>query len=162
MSKLEQLLEKFTNDTSWNTVRPNGSHRFDKEIEWIGRMVREYAEALGMTTDEVVDIMEKGRDYSWPNYYQPCNFPPLDKDHIIGIFKTFEEFRNHSKEHWIGFRCPKCGNVGRHPQECDHRTAKDGVCDWCSYGLFTGPVRVVILEDGLKSIPIFEPVQKEG
>lgn len=162
MSKLEQLLEKFTNDTSWNTVRPDGTHRFDKEIEWIGRMVREYAEALGMTADEVVDIMEKGRNYSWPNYYQPCNFPPLDKDHIIGIFKTFEEFRAHSREHWRGFRCPKCGAIGFNPQECSHRSSRDGKCDWCSYGLFQGPVRVVILEDGLKSIPIFEPVPKEG
>lgn len=39
MNKLDELLEKFRSDKGWNTENRDGSHRFDKEIEWIGRMV---------------------------------------------------------------------------------------------------------------------------
>lgn len=162
MDKLNALIERFRNDTIWNTPNNVGGHRFDKEIAWIEEMIRSYAEALNMTTDDVVDLMEKGRDYSWPNYYQPCNFPPLDDKDIVGVFQTFEEFRNHSKENWQGYRCPKCGTISPHPQECLHRMNKDGVCDWCSFGLFQSDKKVVILESGLKPIPIFDPVSKEG
>lgn len=161
MDKLEQLLESFRNDDS-NTTYKDGSRRFDKDIAWIGEMIRNYAEALNMTTDEVVEIMEKGRKYWWPNYYQPCNFPPLDSRDLIGVFKTFEEFKTHSDKHWKGYRCPKCGTISPHPQECKHRFLKDGKCDWCSYGLFRSSKSVIILEDGLKAIPIFEPVPKEA
>ena len=161
MDKLEQLLESFRNDKE-NTTYANGTRRFDKEIAWIEEMIRNYAEALNMAIDEVVDIMEKGRDYWWPNYYQPCNFPPLDSKNLIGIFKNFDEFKAHSDKHWQGYRCPRCGTISPHPQECLHRHKKDGVCDWCSYGLFQSGKGVIILEDGLKAIPIFDPVPKEG
>lgn len=161
MDKLKNLIESFRNDKGWNTPNKDGSHRFDKEIAWIEEMIRSYAEALNMTTDEVVDIMENGRDYSWPNYYQPCNFPPLNDTNLLGVFKTFEEFRSHVKENWQGYRCPKCGTISPHPQLCKHSLERDGVCDWCSYGLFKSDTSVIILESGLKAIPIFEPVPKE-
>ena len=162
MDKLEQLLDRFRNNQHWNTLNKDGSHRFDKEIDWIGDMIRNYAEVLKMPTDEVVDLMEKGRDYSWPNYYQPCNFPPLDSKDIVGIFKTYNEFRTHTKEHWQGFRCPTCDTISPHPQECRHRLEKDGVCDWTAFGLIRPEKKVIILEHGLKAIPIFDPVPKEG
>lgn len=162
MDKLKTLIEGFRNDTIWNTPNKDGSHRFDKEIAWIEEMIRNYAEALNMTTDEVVDLMEKGRNYSWPNYYQQCNFPQLDSKSILGVFKTLEEFRNHSRENWQGYRCPKCGAISANPQECLHRAKGDGVCDWCSFGFFKSDKSVIILEIGLKAIPIFEPVPKEG
>ena len=160
MDKLEQLLESFRNDKE-NTTYKDGSRRFDEKIAWIGNMIRNYAEAFNMTTDEVVDIMEKDRDYWWPNYYQPCNFPPIDSKNLIGVFKTFEEFKSHSEQHWQGYRCPRCGTISPHPQECLHRHLKDGKCDWCSYGLFRTGKGVIILENGLKAIPIFDPVPKE-
>lgn len=62
----------------------------------------------------------------------------------------------------MGFRCPACGTIGDHPQECMHRIKKDGKCDWCSYGFFQTSKKIIILEDGFKAIPIFEPVLKEG
>lgn len=162
MDKLKTLIERFRNDTGWNTPNKDGSHRFDKKIAWIEEMIKSYAKTLDMTTDEVVDIMEKGRDYSWPNYYQENNFPPLDDKTILGVFKTFKDFRAHSKEHWQGYRCPKCGTISHHPQECLHRQENDGVCDWCAYGLFRSDKSVIILESGLKAIPIFDPVPKEA
>jgi hypothetical protein len=162
MDKLHALLDEFTNDKMWNTKNSDGTHRFDKEITWIGKMVKDYAEKLNLPTDKVVEIMESKRDYSWPNYYQPSNFPGLNGDGLIGVFDTFEAFREHAQKNYKGFKCPHCGNIGHNPQECDHRVNKDGKCDWCSYGLFQSETTVIILENGLNTIPIFEPTLKEN
>ena len=162
MSKLDELIEKFKNDKHWNTENKNGTHRFDKEIAWIEQMIKEYAEFFKMSEDEVVEIMEKNRDYSWPNYYQKFNFPDTSefKD-LVGIYKTFDEFHAYAEEHYKGFMCPACKTIGSHPQECTHLINKDGKCDWCSYGLFRSSHRVIILENNFKAIPIFEPIIKE-
>lgn len=160
--KLQEMLEKFRADPVWNTPMHGGGHRFDKELKWLEGMVKEYAEKLGLTEDRVVEIMEKGRTYSWPNYYQPANFPRLDSENLIGVFETYEAFHNHAAAHWRGFTCPNCGDITSHPQICIHRLEKDGKCDWCSFGLFASNWKVIILENGLVAIPVFEPVEKEG
>jgi hypothetical protein len=161
MDKLQELLEKFRSDKGWNTENGNGSHRFDKELLWIESMFNDYAEKLNMPLDEVVDTIEGKRTYSWPNYYQPANFPTFDSNGLIGIFDTFDAFQKHAKANYAGFKCGKCGNVGSHPQSCIHRLEKDGICDWTAYGLFKSGFSVIIREDGLKAIPVFEPVIKE-
>lgn len=161
MDKLQELLEKFRNDESWNTENRDGTHRFDKEILWIESMFKDYAEKLSIPLDKVIDLIEGKRTYSWPNYYQEANFPTLDDKNLIGIFETFDSFRQHAESSYQGFKCGACGNIGHHPQECDHRIDKDGKCDWTSYGLFKSWFSVIILEDGIKAIPIFEPVMKD-
>lgn len=162
MSKLDELIDKFRNDESWNTLERNGSHRFDEKLIWLEQTIKDYAKHFEMSEDEVVEIMEKGRNYSWPNYYQPANFPSIDefKD-LVGVFKTIDDFVEHSRKYWKGFKCPKCKNIGANPQECQHRIDNDGVCDWTSYGLFSGPDKVIVLESGFKVISIFEPVPIE-
>nr|WP_325294907.1 hypothetical protein [uncultured Oscillibacter sp.] len=159
--KLQEMLEAFRNDENWNTPEPGGGHRFDKELEWLEGMVKAYAGKLGRSEDEVAEIMEKGRTCSWPNYYQPANFPGLDSASLVGVFDTYDAFHEHARQHWKGFTCPKCGTISPHPQLCIHRLKEDGECDWCSYGLFKSFKRVVILENGLEAIPIFEPAEKE-
>lgn len=159
--KLQEMLDTFRNDRTWNTPGAGGGHRFDKELEWLEATVKEYAEKLGLSEDRVAEIMEEKRTGSWPNYYQPFNFPGLDSDSLVGVFETFEAFHDHARQHWKGFICPKCGTISPHPQLCIHRLEKDGKCDWCSYGLFKSGRHVVILEDGLEAIPIFEPAEKE-
>lgn len=154
--KLDQLIEKFTNDPSWNTVNADGTHRFDKEIAWIRTMFMEYSDALQIPVNDLVEVTEKARDCSWPNYYQPCNFPDVSSDNIIGVFKDSDDFRTHAKNHWAGFKCPHCGTISDNPEKCDK-------CDWCSYGLFSlSKGGVVILSAGIKLIPIFDPVVKEN
>ena len=160
--QLQEMLDSFRNDNVWNTLMVNGSHRFDKEIAWIEEMVKSYAERLNLSVDRVAEIMEETRDYAWPNYYQPANFPGIDSDSLIGVFETCDAFLEHAKEHWKGFICPKCGDVSPYPQLCIHRVEKDGKCDWRSYGLFRSGRGVIILEDGLKLNPIFDPVEKEN
>ena len=160
MNDLQNMLDKFRNDNNWNTLNKDGSHRFDKEIEWIESMVKSYAEHFHMTPDEVAALMVEKRDYSWPNYYQKANFPPIGEGGLYGVFKTFEEFREYADKHYEGFKCPRCGDISYHPQECRHRIEKDGKCDWCAGGLFRSGKGVIILEDGFKMIPIFEPVEK--
>jgi len=160
MDKLQKLLDEFRNDATWNTQNRDGSHRFDKEILWIESMLMEYAEKLDISVDKVVELAEKRRSYSWPNYYQESNFPPLDSDGLIGVFETYEAFRTYAGENYSGFKCSSCGNVGKNPEECDHRIAKDDICDWCSFGLFKSGISVIVLESGLRAIPIFEPVLK--
>lgn len=161
MGKLEDLIEKFTNDSSWNSENRDGTHRFDKKIKWIESMVKDYAEKLGMSTDEVVDLVEGKRDYSWPNYYQEANFPGVDSESLYGIWDTFDDFVEESQKRFEGFKCPKCGDISPSPQECIHRIKKDGKCDWCSFGLFKSGKGVIIKENGLAAIPIFEPVAKK-
>lgn len=163
MSRLDEVIRSFKEDKSWNTEEKNGTHRFDKEIAWIETMVKEYAGFFKMSADEVIDIMEKNRTYSWPNYYQKANFPDVSTfDNLVGIFKTFDEFKEHSKKYWKGFKCPVCGDLSNHPQKCVHRIKKDGKCNWCSYGFFKSFARVIILESGFEAIPIFEPVNKDN
>ena len=162
MGYLNDTLVKFRNDEKWNTPERDGSRRFDDKIAWIENMDGEYASALGMDADRVAEIMENHRNYSWPNYYQPANFPGINGDSVIGVFDTFEAFRDHAKEHWSGFKCPRCGDTTQHPQYCSHRLKEDGKCDWCADGLLKSPNGVIVLEDGLALIPIFDPIQKEA
>ncbi len=159
MGKLQEVLDGFANDDSWNTENPDGSRRFDNEIKWIESMVKSYAEYFHMKEDEVIEKMEEKRTYSWPNYYQRANFPDVEnfKD-LVGIYKTAAEFDEYASKNFKGFKCPSCGSISDNPQECIHRIKKDGKCDWCSYGFLKGPHRIMILESGFSTIPIFEPV----
>ena len=83
--KLQEMLAEFRADPVWNTPEPGGGHRFDKELEWLEGMVKSYAQRLGLPEDRVAEIMEANRSYSWPNYYQPANFPGLDSENIGGV-----------------------------------------------------------------------------
>lgn len=155
MSKLDELIEKFENDSDWNAANADGRRRFDKKLKWLRDMVLQYAGKLSIPVDDVVDNFEKNRDYSWPNYYQEANFPNFEKVESITVYETLDDFNQKNKH----FRCPKCGNIGSNPVNCEHRIKKDGKCDWTAGGLFEiGLHHVVIKDRGLVPIGIFEPV----
>ena len=163
---LEEVIKQFCDEKWRMSPGETTASRFAKELEWFRGMVKEYAEFFGKTEDEMVAEMEEKRNYSWPNYYQPANFPSLksvkDDPHFVGLFNTPEDFNEHAKANFIGFRCPKCGNIGKDAQACEHRRAGDGVCDWCANGLFTSAWFVIIPSIGYNKIHIFEPVKKDG
>lgn len=160
---LAGMLEAFRNDES-NTPEAGGGRRFDKELVWLEEMVRQYAQKIGVSVDECTALLDAGRDYWWPNYYQPANFPDLEAPgrHFLGYYASPSALRAYAAEHWAGFRCPRCGNVGESPTECAHRIANDGVCDWCAFGLFASPW-LVLVRDGNRLVfrRFFEPVPKE-
>lgn len=158
---LERVLDEFRNDKTWNTENKDGTHRFDEKIKWIEKMVKEYAEYFNLSVDDVITKLEEDRTYSWPNYYQEANFNNVsDFGNLLGIYNTFDDFNNYAKENWNGFKCPRCGSIGSHPQLCIHRLNKDGICDWSASGFITSKDGVIILENGFKRIPIFEPINK--
>lgn len=159
--QLKDVLQGFREDKSWNTENADGTYRFDEKLQWLEKTVKEYAEFFHLSEDEIITKMEDKRKYSWPNYYQEANFPDVSSfGELVGIYKSIEEFNNYSKEHFAGFRCPKCGNIGSNPQECEHRIDNDKVCDWAAYGFFKPKDGIIVLEHGFQKIPIFEPVIK--
>lgn len=135
-------------------------HRFENEIKWFGRMVREYADALKMDPDEVVRLFESKRDYSWPNYYQPANFPEFDSKGFLGVFETLDDLKKYAHENWDGFKCPFCGDVSWNPSECNHRTLGDGKCDYTSGGLIGTGYTVLVKAIRIVPIRIMPPVMK--
>ena len=137
-------------------------HRFEKKIEWFEHMVREYADALKMDPDEVVRMIEKDRSYCWENYYQPANFPKIDSKGFLGVFETLDDLKKYAHEKWSGFKCPFCGDVSWNPSECNHRTLKDGKCDYTSGGLIGTGYTVLVKAIRITPIPIMPPVWKEN
>lgn len=137
-------------------------HRFEKTIEWFQTMVKEYAAVLNMDPDEVVRLFETKRDYWWPNYYQPANFPQIASKGFLGVFDTLEDLKKHAHEHWLGFKCPFCGDISWNPSECEHRTKKDGKCNYTSGGLIGTGYRVIVKEIRITPIAIMPPVPKEN
>ena len=158
---LAGMLEDFRNDPE-NRPYEDGRRRFDRNLEWLEATVRRYAEKIGVTPDECTALLEAGRDCWWPNYYQEANFPYFDDKHFVGYFASPDASSAFAREHWRGFRCPKCGNVGKSPTECDHRIKGDGVCDWCAFGLFQSPFVILVRDNGRIVVGhIFEPVPKD-
>jgi len=68
----------------------------NNKIVWTEQMVKEYAAALGMSMDEVVELMEQGLDYSVPYCYQAANFPGPSSDNLFGVFDNYADFRAHN------------------------------------------------------------------
>ena len=161
---LEEVIAQFCAENWGVSKGETTAMRFKNEIEWFRGMVREYAEVFNKTPDEMVAELEAKRNYSWPNYYQPANFPSLkdvkSNPYFVGQFATTKDFADYAKANLAGFKCPNCGNVGRDPEQCEHRKAQDGVCDWCAGGLFQSEWFVIIPSVGYSRIPIFEPVKK--
>jgi len=153
MNKLDELIQKFENDTIWNTPERSGGKRFDKELIWLRKMIEQYSVKFNIPIDDVVDSFEENRDYSWPNYYQEANFPNLDKVENVTIYETLEEFKEKNEK----FKCPACGNVYTHPTQCEHRLKKDSICNWTAGGFFQlGLQHIVIKEISLVPIAIFK------
>ena len=164
---VEEIIQQFCEKENWG-MSPNETTatRFAKELDWLREMVKEYAEFFGMTPDEMIAEFESKRDYSFPNYYQPANFPSLKRykedPYFVGVFATPEDFKRHAVENWIGFKCPNCGSIGNDPTQCKHRAANDRKCDWCASGLFQSEWFIIVRSIRYSRIPIFEPVAKDG
>lgn len=141
-----------------------GEERADAVRALLDRVLPEYAAALGLTQEAVLQALEQRRDYSAVNYYQMANFPPLDG---VLLFATVDAFKAAFPSGQ--YRCPACGGVSSDPYECNAGTVRGGeVCDWKSYGLLgtLGKGLRVLITDNFLTAPvvqdIFMPVERDG
>lgn len=94
---------------------PNGcDHKYCDKYKWVLDRAAEYAEALGVTRDEVLCACEENRNYCYMNYYQDCNQPSLKgTQKVIKVadwLKELESRFGEDSEDWK-FVCPSCGHV---------------------------------------------------
>jgi hypothetical protein len=119
---MKKILAYFKKDyiTHWrrNTQEAN------KEIRYIAGLCFHYAHYFNSTPGDVLRAMEKGRDYSWPNYYHR-KFSRIDK--MDKIFENEDEAKAFFKDKI--FICPACHKESTDPYEC----SSNG-CNWKSYG----------------------------
>lgn len=110
-----------------------GEDRADNVETCVRRVCASYADKLGYSPLEILQSIEKRRNYCAVNYYQDSKFPDL---YDVHIFETQEDLQKScaSKE----FRCPACNQISKNPYECNSGFKSDDgkVCDWKSYGLF--------------------------
>lgn len=115
-------------------------HKYCDKLKWVIERAQQYADALGVSRDEVIDAWENARDYWYMNYYQECNQPSLNGSKRIMKFSDWkkeliERFGENS-ENWK-FVCPVCGHV---QSIADFKAiGRDGNYVYqCCIGRFTG------------------------
>lgn len=89
-------------------------HKYCDKYKFVLDRAAEYAEALGVTRDEVLCAWEENRNYCYMNYYQDCNQPSLKgTQKVIKVADWLKELKSRfgeDSEDWK-FVCPSCGHV---------------------------------------------------
>lgn len=91
-------------------------HRWNGRLERILALAQTYADVCHVTRQEVLEKWETNRSYWWPNYYQECNFPDLNKKGGYPVLtledwiKEGERLFGPDKKNWK-FICPNCGHI---------------------------------------------------
>lgn len=155
---------------SWDELE--GEKRSASVQALLDRILPEYAGALGLSEEAVLNAIEKKRDYSAVNYYQEANFPTLAD---VKLFDTLADFRAAFPSG--KYVCPACDGHSSDPYQCDTGIVRgkgnvSQVCDWKSWGLFRtmGKGLRVVVKERFEAAPgvheIFMPLelaqQKEG
>ena len=90
------------------------THKYCDKLKWVLDRAQQYADALGVSRDEVINAWESNRDYWYMNYYQDCNQPPLEGKQKVMKFKDWQaqltERFGENPDNWK-FVCPSCGHV---------------------------------------------------
>lgn len=90
------------------------SHKYCDKFKWTLDRAQQYADALGVSRDEVIQAWEENRTYCYNNYYQECHQPALDgKSRVIKLSDWLEELKarfGENPDNWK-FVCPSCGHV---------------------------------------------------
>lgn len=138
-----------------------GARRVAEVQALLDRVLPEYAAALGLTMDEVLAAMEKGRTMSAPSYYQDATFPKLDGVRVLESPEAFKVAFPSGR-----FICPACDGHSTDPYECTTGLVRNGKpCDWKAYGLFgtAGKGMRVLVKSTFKDSPrvheIFMPLE---
>jgi hypothetical protein len=163
MSDMQETIDKIKKEAAGGWGGEHGQRLADEVEAFILKLLPEYAVALGLSQEAVLEAIETKRDYWAPNYYQAANFPSL-KD--VRVFETQVELRAAIPS--MKFRCPHCGGISTDPYDCNSGIEVGGKrCDWKTYGLFRtlGKGFRFTIKEGFLERPrvdeIFMPVEME-
>lgn len=133
MSNVDTTIETLKEQARQSGSGKIGEERAEQLEKFLQAMLKEYASVLGFSEDEILTKLEKRRDYSAINFYQPANFPPLKGVHV---FDTAEQL---SSEFPSGkFVCPNCKGISTDCTTCNSGIIMENKlpCDWKAWGLF--------------------------
>lgn len=90
------------------------THKYCDKLKWVLDRAQQYADALGVSREEVLNAWESNRDYWYMNYYKEMNQPSINgsvkvikyKDWMAELKEKFGE----NPDNWK-FKCPSCGHV---------------------------------------------------
>ena len=107
----------------------------------IEKICRFYGELFDIDPVEILLGMENNRKISIEGYYTESKFP-TNKKHFI-VFEDEKDLRKQTRPE-MGFRCPHCKGISKHPYICDsgvklvlmNSNGKKETCNWKSFGLF--------------------------
>lgn len=160
----------------WVQREPDRGKEWKAALDWALNRAQQYADALGVTRDEVLAAWEQRRDYWLVNYYQESNQPDIVGHNVVTLDeweKEGEQLYGKVRLDWR-FRCPACGYVqtgrefkaaGLDPnlayQHCASRHDLGGskTCKWTINGLLRVGGRYVI-NDHYTPCLIFEFADK--
>lgn len=150
-------------------------HDYCGKYKWIMERAQHYSEKTGKTVEEIIEIWEKDRTYSYMNYYQEGNQPLLFFDKIYNYDDWIKELKarfGDDAKQWA-FKCPSCGNTQTAQMFLDHkieapenkvyyscigRFVKGKGCDWTLGGLLRIH-KTSVLKDAMV-FPVFEMAEK--
>lgn len=159
----KKLLEAVERDEE----KSSGMHDYRGKMQWVLDRAQHYADATGLTQEEILDAWEEQRGYWYMNWYQECNQPEIG-DGTVRVFDTNKDVRESIGK--PAFRCPWCGGVSTDPQQCDTgslvkniKDGEDGPCNWKAYGLFgtMGKGAYLFVKEEMRIYHIFMPVAWE-
>lgn len=130
---LEGIIGKLKKEARDSWGGDIGDQRADKLEKFLRALLPGYAEKLGLTESEILEAIEKKRDYSAINYYQEANFPSLDG---VNVFNDQAELK--AAIPGMQFRCPCCKAISTDPYTCNSGAPmgkSNKICDWKSWGL---------------------------
>ena len=137
-------------------------HKYCDTFVWAIARAKHYAEKMGLPWEDILDAWERDRKYWYLSYYQDCNQPVIEGDHVR-VFDTVEQLKESVGE--PKFRCPMCRGVSTSPSRCNTglEMQKGKICDWAAFGLFgtLGKGVTVYCKVKLQSQHIFMPVAWE-
>lgn len=150
--EMEATIEKLKQEALDSWDGQIGEERAEALENYLRAKITEYADALGISQNEILESWEKHRTYSAINYYQECNQPSI-KGENVRIFDTVEQLSASIGER--EFRCPYCKGVSSSPYVC--------VCGWKVYGLLAdlGNGVFVYVKDQVRGELIFMPISWE-
>lgn len=143
-----------------------GKERVTRLIAFLLQRVPQYAEVMGKTELETLEILAKSRTCNYTNFFQEANIPDLSK---VLVFETVEDFKARFPSG--KYQCPNCGGISTSFSTCDSGKTVDKkskeICNWKVFGLFgdLGKGIQVIIKDKFVEVPtpikMFKPVELE-